>query len=135
MVSVLLEKSNKSIEVAELLDKQKYYATSIHCSYYSCFQVMLHIKFEKFNEKPESIFQRCKDSDTGSHAVVTNEIKKAVIAKKGFEVAQPLFEKILTLKRNRVIADYYDAHVDLAKSSASLSLAKTVRGTLLNYFK
>lgn len=47
-MSPLLEKSEFSFAAAtSLLSKEQLYGPGVHCSYYSCLQLLLHILYEK----------------------------------------------------------------------------------------
>jgi hypothetical protein len=134
-MSALLEKSTKNIEAAAKLIEAKLDASSVHCSYYSCVQHMLHIKGEYYNEDSERLLERCKFEQKGSHFVLINEIKDAIrnVSKNASEY-QTFSHNIESLKRNRIDADYQNVAIDKSKSGASLAFANKINGILARNF-
>ena len=53
---ILLDKSDENIRTAsELINQHEYYAASVHCSYYACYQVVMDLFEEKY--KVENVCQ------------------------------------------------------------------------------
>lgn len=135
-MSVFLNKSEQNLNAATKLIELELNASSIHCSYYSCLQRMLYIKTEKLGEQPETLLKRAKAEDTGSHNIITNEIKQAISSKNSNYSEQQAFSNTLALlKRNRIEADYQPIEINKSKSSASLELAKKINTILARIFK
>jgi hypothetical protein len=73
-MKILLEKSKSSIEASSLLKQEEHFASSIHCSYYSCIQLMRHILFNIHNED-EAYFDRSdKVKSKSSHEYLLNQV-------------------------------------------------------------
>lgn len=55
MADNLLKKSDENIKAAEKLIQQKMPNTSIHCSYYACYQILKYILFTQYNFTDEKL--------------------------------------------------------------------------------
>ena len=56
-MEILLIKSVDNYKAAKFLVENQYYNSSIHCAYYSCYQLMKHILFNELmcpNELPKN---------------------------------------------------------------------------------
>lgn len=136
IMSYLLAKSNDSIESAVILHDSKKYASSVHCSYYSCLQFMYHLIHTVLGENDETLLNKCKTRAEGSHELVFGEIKLYMYANsKNDSEAQVFGKRFATLKRNRVAADYLQEEILPVKSNASIELSKQLVATLLKNFK
>jgi len=105
-MGVLLDKSENSVSAAELLHQETYYATSVHCSYYSCLQLMKDIVLyycEDFDNDEDFDYQQ-KESKTPSHEFLINYINKK-LNEKNMDFRK-FNRSINELKRKRVEADY-----------------------------
>lgn len=126
----LKNKSDINFSAAELLHKQSYYPSVVHCAYYSCIQFMKHIWLTEMNKTEEDLRQLNQNSADGSHEVLINEIKKHLTNKR---LDSRVFNSsILQLKRLRVNADYEDIQIDFTKSDNSISLSRLVLNNLKN---
>lgn len=135
-MSILLRKSNNSIAAAKQLMDSNLEAPSVHCSYYSCIQLMLHIAIEKLGESSESLLSRSNFENTGSHVTLTNEIKKELTNRTtNYSELQTFSNNLATLKRNRTEADYMEIDITRPKCSASLDIAKKINAILERVFK
>ncbi len=66
-MKILLDKSINSLNASILLKQEEHYASSVHCSYYSCVQLIRHILFNKL-ELDEKSFDNGKNTNqNGSH--------------------------------------------------------------------
>ncbi len=54
-MSYLFNKSNENKNSAIILIEKKYSAASVHCAYYSCIQLMLHVLRSDFKKSEEEI--------------------------------------------------------------------------------
>jgi uncharacterized protein (UPF0332 family) len=68
----LLSKSEWNFLAAKLLIEKEYPNSSVHCSYYSCVQLMRYILMEKYGQTIESIYSSSKDEKGGSHEALIN---------------------------------------------------------------
>ena len=128
----LKNKSDINIRAAELLHKQSYYPSVVHCAYYSCIQFMKHIWLTEMNKTEEDLRQLNQNSTDGSHEVLINEIKKNLTMQKLDSSSRVFYKDILQLKRLRVNADYDDLQIDSTISNNSITLSKSVLKNLKN---
>lgn len=96
-------KSDENIKAAELLVEGNMYASSVHCSYYACFQLMKYVLHAKLNF--DYIQQDKLTKGKGSHNLLIGTFKKkyrVTDKKAAFKIATD----IDLLKKNRQKADY-----------------------------
>ena len=121
-MSHLKNKSEISIDAAELLHKNSLYPSVIHCSYYSCFQLMSHIWFSKLGKTEGELLSLKRTATEGSHEVMINQI--------GIHIRNLSFNyrdfnnQIGQLKKLRHRADYKDEQIDSTLSNDSINLSK-----------
>lgn len=123
-MSHLKSKSEFNLEAAKILiDDHSYYAPSVHCSYYGCFQ------FIKSKLNGIGITYAKMNSDIASNPKLSSnkyplDLIVAEIGKKTDVYYQrEIKTKIKTLKAYRVISDYHNEIVDHSKSNAALKLS------------
>lgn len=97
-------KSNENIEAANLLVNNRLFASSIHCAYYSCFQLSKYVLNYFCNCEYDN--QDTKDSD--SHKYVINKLCDNLNNKNRFSKIDYL-DNINRLRRLRNKADYTDS--------------------------
>ncbi|MFA6400466.1 MAG: hypothetical protein WCX31_02405 [Salinivirgaceae bacterium] len=121
-MSNLKNKSELNFAAAELLHKQSYYPSVIHCSYYSCIQLMKHIWLHKMNKTEQDLEMLTKSSTEGSHEVLINQTGGFM---KNKSIDFRTFNNLMgQLKKLRVIADYKDVQIDNTVSYNSITLSK-----------
>lgn len=94
-------KSDENIKAAELLIKEKKFASSVHCSYYAYFQMLkytLHTKLSCDYNKQNS-------KGSGSHNNVV-KLFDAEIKNQGINLQFDIKTNIRTIKTRRNAADY-----------------------------
>ncbi|MEO6283182.1 MAG: hypothetical protein ABIN80_23905 [Dyadobacter sp.] len=118
------EESLKSSEL--LIYGHAHYSNSIHCSYYSVFQYMLH--FHKVR-RSRILQDRHKLANTGSHDLIINATFDILLTidrqKAGY-----FYKQIHRLKAERVIADYKEQHIDHARGTIAYEMAKRLTSIL-----
>jgi len=133
-MSKLKQKSEFNIDAAKLLIKEAYYAPSIHCSYYSCFQLMkFTIKdFSGIDYETQSV----NISTTGQHThqyvinFISDELKKFV----GIKESRTFKRTIKDLKQFREESDYENIEVSHDKGQTALDKANGIRQYLITNF-
>lgn len=126
---ILLDKSQSNIEAAQLLHDEGFYAPSVHCSYYSCIQLMRHVIFNKFNEDEMEFDGRPEVQAHGSHNFLISYLRDKIdnpVNGRSFS------DNIRRLKNHRINADYKQMNVLKGDSTTSISLAKATRTMLSN---
>lgn len=99
-------KSEENIKAAELLIKERLYASSVHCSYYACFQLIIHVLLEKFN------YDHVDEGGRGSHNAVLNKFKSCLEKIDSKRRAKWFTDDMYDLKKFRNRADYSDEKID-----------------------
>ena len=103
-----------------LIHNHSHYSSSIHCSYYSVFQYMLHLH-KKWDT--QLFRKRDKLAGFGSHDLVINETF-AILVQVDRASAGFFKRDIIILKQARVVADYREEHVDYTRSIVAFEIAQ-----------
>jgi hypothetical protein len=134
-MSNLKEKSIFNYDAAELLIQNNLYAPSIHCSYYSCFQLLKYIIYYFFGVEYTKLASDISHSGKKTHEYIIeyvyDEIDKNsrdIGAKRNFK------RKINELKRFRIDSDYDDVEIDLDKSDKAYRYSAEIRSYLQQTF-
>ncbi len=128
-MSRLKEKSNINHASAKILIEKHYYASSVHCSYYSVFQLLKYLVSHFNGFSYDGIAQKIQNSGKGSHVYIIDEILELV---KGNRSEYRFVRyRIKDLKHFRVQSDYEDIDIDFKKGSDSFRIATELR----DYFK
>lgn len=133
-MSKLRQKSDFNIDAAEHLLSKEYYASSVHCSYYSCFQLLKYTIKEFSGIYYETQAQNASSSGQKTHQYVINHITGEINSHVGFEESRKFKRTINDLKVFRLESDYEDVEVNLDKSEKALCIAKEIRKYIINNF-
>ncbi|WP_286706925.1 hypothetical protein [Flavobacterium sp. 38-13] len=113
-----------------LIDDYNYFAPSVHCSYYGCFQFIkskLNTIGHTYKEIDEAIASSYPPLKLHAHTypikLMDNALNK--VNDNGF-TAREFRSKIKELKAFRTISDYHNEIVDSDKSKAALKLSQDV---------
>ncbi|HKJ80958.1 MAG TPA: hypothetical protein VJ954_02960 [Ignavibacteriaceae bacterium] len=135
-MSKLREKSEFNIDAAQLLIDNYLYAPSVHCSYYSCFQLMKFTMNNYFGINYDELRQRISVSTSGgTHSYVTHFFNKEVRSKSGIFDYSDFSRKIKDLKEFRESSDYDDVEITIDKSTKALQYATDIRQHIQRNFK
>ena len=136
-MSYLKEKSNFNIDAAELLQNKSLFAPSVHCSYYSCLQLMkvainefLEISFEELDLE----IKTAKEENKGNtHEYIIKKIGDNIRynSKAEFRI---FHRNIKDLKNFRVRSDYEDFQITTTESFKAFNIAKEIRTQLKETF-
>ena len=138
-MGVLKEKSDQNVASASTLISSDAYSSSVHCSYYSCIQLMLdifhdHLLIDK--KALDTEFGKYKDeadSEIGFHNFYINKIRLEFLQRnKNFEEVQDLYGLLTQLKQKRVDADYTEKIIGKKDSEKALTKARRVIEYLSN---
>ena len=133
-MSKLKEKSEFNIDAAELLLSKYLYAPSVHCSYYSCFQLLKYTIKSFFGIDYETQAVNCSTSRQKSHVYVVNYVSTELSRFVSFEECRNFKRTIKDLKQFRVESDYENVEVSLDKGVEALRKAKEIRTYLKTNF-
>lgn len=136
-MSYLKEKSEFNIESAKELIEKSYYASSVHCSYYGCFQYLKHILKNYRNTTYEIIESDCFNYKLGgTHGYIIDnvliEFKKKESNVKEYVTLKRL---IKDLKKFRTDSDYFNIQVLSSEAEKSLQFSQTIIQTIKSNFK
>ena len=136
-MSYLKEKSNFNIDAAELLQNKNLFAPSVHCSYYSCLQLMkVAIKEKKgisFNDLENEIIKANITKKISTHSYLIKEIGELI--RNDSKAKHFLFDrKIKDLKSFRIKSDYEDFQITTTESFKAFNIAKEIRAQLKETF-
>ncbi len=129
----LKSKSEFNISAAEeLIDRHSYYASSVHCSYYGCFQYIKH-KLNNLGHSYADVDKAIQESKNkpiklNTHVypvkLILTELTKK-LNDKGV-LARDVNDKIKLLKAFRTLSDYHNVSVDIDKGRKALSISKEI---------
>lgn len=131
MNSSLRNKSEFLVDSAMLLHDNNLYPAVAHCSYYACFQLLMHIWKHKMEKTEDDLDILRRSLDRGMHEVLLSEVVSYIKNRslKDFRINTEIAE----LKRIRVKADYKDADVVDADSQKAIRLSQTIIPLLKRY--
>jgi uncharacterized protein (UPF0332 family) len=136
-MSILKEKSIFNIEAAKLLNDNNLFAPSVHCSYYSCLQLMkvamLEFKGISLKDLESEITNAKNTKNLNSHSYIIKEI--CDLLRNDSKADHSLFErKINQLKKYRTKSDYEEVEITTTESLKAFDFAKEIRTQLKDTF-
>lgn len=133
-MSKLKEKSKFNIDAAEFLLKKQLYAPSVHCSYYSCFQLLKYTIKDfcgiDYDTQAANILKSKQNTHQYVINYVTSELEKFV----EFEKIRKFKKTLKDLKQFRIESDYENIEVNIDKGESALNKAKEIRSYLITNF-
>lgn len=135
-MSKLKEKSEFNFASAQLLIDNYLYAPSVHCSYYSCFQLMKFTMNNFFDIGYDKLNTRISVSTLGgTHSYVIHFFNNAVKEKNGYFDYRDFSRKLKDLKEFRESSDYDDVEITIDKSQKAKEYATDIRQYIQRNFK
>jgi len=140
MSTFLRDKSTLNFDAAKLLKESPNYhhCSSIHCSYFSCFQVIKYIVIEIYGINEESIYMARRPDPTrpkSEHEYLIEYLHRKLIEKKQLIDASAFKNKINELKSLRTVSDYKTESIDKTKSDKAYNLADEISMILKKAYK
>ncbi len=133
-MSKIRQKSDFNIHAAERLLQETYYAPSVHCSYYSCFQLLKYTIKEFFNVDYVTQAVNISSSGQGTHQYVINYVTSELRKFVSPEEYRNFKRTIKDLKQFRLESDYDDIEIDSDKGNKAFNKAKEIRTYLIKNF-
>ena len=131
-MNILKDKANENLEASEYLINEEMFSPSIHCSYYSCLQLMRHILFNIYGVIESEYDERPEVKNKGSHVYSINFFRNELHNKK---ISYREFEKkIRDLKLLRKSADYKETIILSKDSAEALKIAIFITNLLKNTY-
>ena len=132
MDTVLRSKSEENTKLANLAIDETYYASSIHCSYYACLQLMKHIQRSDFGMTEQEIKNESRAIKQDSHIFLINFFKTKLSCKQGLSRREQLIISddfatfMAELKQIRVKADYDNIEIKSNEAKKSLKMSNEI---------
>jgi len=129
-------KSKMNIKGAELLIRNSLYSSSVHCSYYSNVQLMLHILFTDFGKTEREIENDAKQGaadEKGYHNWLKNTITRELM-KRDYMIVRDFNNFFGQLKALRIKGDYKNLIIKKNKAADAVELSKSINEILEEKF-
>ena len=135
-MSFLKSKSEFNLEAASILIDNNCYAPSVHCSYYSVFQLIKH-KFVRLKEISYAELSNNTISDKrNTHKYLIDEfclhLQSDSVKKMSIFDVRTLKREIEDLKQFRTESDYDNIEVNYETSNKALSLSNSILKRIKN---
>jgi len=138
MYQGLRNKAVINYDAAEKLNQTPnyHYCSSIHCAYFSCFQILKFIILAIFNENEEEVYAKRKTGtrEIGEHDYYIQRIHEHIISTKDYGSAKDFKNKIIELKSLRTVSDYKIDTIEQNKSEYAIRLADEILKILRKNF-
>ena len=134
-MSKLKQKSELNYHAAELLIDNTYFAASVHCSYYSCFQLFKYAIKHILGIDYEELASNIALTKQGTHQYIIKSITDKIRNDYGNRQYRDLKNEIADLKQFRLESDYEDIEIDIEKSRKAFEKAGIVRKYLKQNYK
>lgn len=133
-MSKLRQKSDFNIDAADVLLKQNLFAPSVHCSYYSCFQLIKYTIKDFFGEDYETQANNISTTQQKTHQYVINYLTNQLKSLASIYESRDFKRKINDLKQFRVESDYENIEVNYDKGNEAFIKAKEIRAYIIKKF-
>lgn len=135
-MSNLRQKSDFNIEAAKVLLKQDQtlFAPSVHCSYYSCFQLLKYTIKDFFEVDYDTQALNISTTQQKTHQYVINYIANKLKSLSSVVDSRDFKRKINDLKQFRVDSDYENIQVNSDKGNEALNKANEIRSYIIKNF-
>jgi hypothetical protein len=139
MSTSLKIKSEENLKLAQKIvtSKNRFYASSIHCSYYSCVQLMLHILRIDLGKSDDDVHKESIEgskNENGFHNWLITIIAREFF-RRNPKKASEFNNRIGELKGVRVKADYQNSLIKEPKAKEALKYAELIMEDLIMHFK
>lgn len=130
----LREKSKMNFDAANKLIDLHLYAPSVHCSYYSCFQLMKFTIIDFIGMSYSELDTEIYNSKKSTHKLIINKITDCV--KENYSIPDYIFltRKIKDLKNFRIDSDYNNIEINFENSRKAYEVAREVRTKIKEIF-
>ncbi len=133
-MSKLKTKSEINIEAADQLIKISLYAPSVHCSYYSCFQLLKYTIKNFFGKDYVLQSEEINGKKVGSHQYVINFISRELLQLADIHTSQDFRRKYKDLQQFRLESDYENIDITSDQGLKAYKIAKEIRQYVQNKF-
>ena len=145
MFKYLRNKGVTNLDAATILKERPnhHHCSSIHCSYYSCFQIIKYIVLTDLglteidiiqNREKESLINGSKTKKS-EHEYLISFVHRNIISLNHLTEAQTFNENISKLKSLRNVSDYENKLIEKDKSDVALSYAESIHKVLKKIYR
>jgi hypothetical protein len=128
-------KSESNFNATNKLNLEDFFAPSVHCSYYSCIQLMLHILSSHFNKTDKEINDESYEGSKLEHGMHNWLINKITGEFGSFIDANLFGTEITDLQTLRVKSDYKNKHINETQARDARNQAYKTLGLLKRNFR
>jgi len=133
-MSKIKQKSEFNIIAAERLLNESLFAPSVHCSYYSCYQLLKYTINYFFEVDYSTQSQKIASSKQNSHQYVFNYVVNELKGLASYEDCKSFKRLFKQLKLYRTQSDYENIEVDSVKGHQAFDVAKEIRAYITKNF-
>jgi hypothetical protein len=140
MSKLLRDKATLNFDAARILKESPnyHYCSSIHCSYFSCFQIVKYIVIEICRVDDASIYNSRKTDPLGTksgHEYLIEFLRRKLVEKEEVKDASMFKNKITELKSLRTNSDYLAVQIDKTISDRAYNLANDIAAILKKVYR
>ena len=130
-MSRIRQKSDFNIDAAEKLLTLSLFAPSVHCSYYSCFQLMKYALKSFWGLDYSTQAANIVSTGKGTHQYVIDFMSKELKVLAGKEESRKFKRTIKDLRQFRLESDYDNVEIDSDMGSKAFIKAQEIRDYLI----
>lgn len=133
-MSKIRQKSDFNIDAAEQLLKEACYAPSVHCSYYSCFQLLKFTIKDFFGIDYDTQSANIAISNQNTHQYVLNYLSSELRNFVSLKESRDFKRTFKDLKQFRLESDYENIEIGSDKGNEAFDKAKEIRTYIIKNF-
>lgn len=130
-MSILENKSNESHAAGVILINQNHFSSSVHCSYYSCIQLMKHLLLFREEKTEQELFKMQKLANQNLHEFLINHFIEQLKDNNMYFSYRKSIGRLGELKVLRINSDYKEIIINEAEakfaSDLSLNILKDLK--------
>lgn len=131
----LLKKAEENRQASlKLWSVNNWYAPSIHCAYYACVQLMIHILMVVGKKEHSVLESEISVSGGGSHVYYIRQVQNLLVNKGKVDKVK-MFSEIKSLKAYREKSDYKPIAITFDDSEKAITLSDKIYFMLKTEFK
>ena len=122
-MSILENKSNESHAAGLILINQNHFSSSVHCSYYSCIQLMKHLLLLNEGKTEQELFLMQQSANQNLHEFLINYFIRQLRDNNVYTQYRDSIGKLGQLKVLRNDSDYREIIIDKTKAKLASDLS------------
>lgn len=129
-MSVLKTKSDENYRSSQILLNQSFFSSSVHCSYYSCVQIMKHILLQIDNKTENDIYEEQRANDNNLHEYLINYFVNKLRDNNLYSTYRNSIGRLTELKLLRNKADYKEIVISESEAIRANTLSSQILSDL-----